>query len=206
MTISTQEMRAVLAAEGLASRAGWLRVYHADTVTREYDGYSEEYLMLGTGIPAHSYADGPSQSVAEGQTLRRSSDGLRWELIPDLRGRTVYDTQTRQPQVVSELGPLPTSLTLLLPASEFDCWNGVQWVTDIAAHQASLAQSARQERDTRRQVAHDRIRELTYAQELEMATEQEIRALKDWKIYLVQLSHIDPTHAPDIDWPTIPTN
>nr|WP_033111514.1 tail fiber assembly protein [Dickeya dadantii] len=206
MTVPTQEACAMLTAEGLASRAGWLRVYHADTVTREYDGYSEEYLMLGTGIPAHSYADGPSQSVAEGRTLRRSSDGLRWELIPDLRGRTVYDTQTRQPQVVSELGPLSTSLTLLPPANEFDCWNGVQWVTDIVAHQASLAQSARQERDTRRQVAHDRIRELTYAQELEMATEQEIRALKDWKIYLVQLSHIDPTHAPDIDWPIIPTN
>ncbi len=97
MAVSAQEACAMLTAEGLASRAGWLRVYHADTLTREYYGSSDEYLMPGTGIPAHSYADEPSQSVAEGQAQRRSSDGLRWEQVPDLRGKTVYDTQTRQP-------------------------------------------------------------------------------------------------------------
>ncbi|WOA54885.1 tail fiber assembly protein [Dickeya solani] len=206
MVVSTQETRAVLAADGLASEAGWLRVYHADTVTCEYYGSSEEYLMLGTGIPAHSYADEPPQPVAERQALRRSSDGLRWEQVPDLRGQTAYDTQMLRPQVVSELGPLPASLTLLLPASEFDRWDGVQWVTDTAARQVSLLQSTRQELDTQRQVAHDRIRELTYAQELDIATGQENQALKDWKTYLVWLSRIDPTHAPDIDWPSIPTN
>ncbi len=107
---------------------------------------------------------------------------------------------------MSELGPLPVSLTLSPPASEFDRWDGAQWVTDTAAHQASLVQAARQECDVRRQTAHDRIRELIYAQELGMATEQETQSLKDWKTYLVQLSRVDPAHAPDICWPTIPTN
>ncbi|WP_350312922.1 tail fiber assembly protein [Dickeya fangzhongdai] len=206
MTVSAQEARAVLAADGLASHAGWLRVYHADTLTHEYYGYSDEYLMPGTGIPAHSYADEPPQSEVEGQALRRSSDGLHWEWVPDLRGQTAYDTQTRQSQVVSDLGPLPAHRTLLPPASEFDRWDGTQWVTDTAAHQASLVQAARRECDVRRQTAHDRIRELTYAQELEMATEQETQSLKDWKTYLVQLSRVDPVHASDICWPTIPTN
>ncbi|NKI73011.1 tail fiber assembly protein [Dickeya sp. CFBP 2040] len=206
MTISTQDVRAVLAADGLATQAGWLRVYHVDAATREYDGYSDEYLMPGTGIPAHSYADEPPQPVAEGQALRRSSDGLQWEWVPDLRGQTVYDTQTRQPHVVIELGALPARLTLLPPASKFDCWDGAQWVTDTAAHRESLLQAARQECESRRQTAHERIRELTYAQELDIATEQETQALKSWKIYLVQLSRIDLSLAPDIDWPTIPAN
>ncbi|WP_448622675.1 tail fiber assembly protein [Dickeya fangzhongdai] len=206
MTVSAQEARAVLAADGLASHAGWLRVYHADTLTHEYYGYSDEYLMPGTGIPAHSYADEPPQSEVEGQALRRSSDGLHWEWVPDFRGKTTYDMQTLQPQVVSEMGPLPAHRTLLPPASEFDRWDGTQWVTDTAAHQASLVQAARRECDVRRQTAHDRIRELTYAQELEIATEQETRALKDWKIYLVQLSRIDPNQALTINLPPIPTN
>lgn len=205
MTISTQDVRAVLAAEGLATQAGWLRVYHVDALTREYDGYSEEYLMPGTGIPAHSYADEPPQSESEGQALRRSSDGLHWEWVPDWRGQTAYDTQTRQSQVVSDLGLLPTNWTLLPPASEFDRWDGSQWVTDTAAHQASLVQAARRECDVRRQTAHDRIRELTYAQELEMATEQETQSLKDWKTYLVQLSRVDLAYAPGIDWPIPPS-
>ncbi|MCO7263941.1 tail fiber assembly protein [Dickeya zeae] len=206
MTVSTQDVRAVLAAEGLATQAGWLRVYHVDVLTREYDGYSDEYLMVGTGIPAHSYADEPPQPAVEGQALRRSFDGLQWEWVPDLRGQTAYDTQTRQPQVVSELGALPANLTLLPPASAFDRWEGGQWVTDTVAYQASLAQSARQEYDARRQIAHDRIRELTYAQELDIATEQETEALKSWKIYLVQLSRVDLSHTPDIDWPTPPSH
>ncbi|ANE75277.1 tail fiber assembly protein [Dickeya solani] len=206
MVVSTQETRAVLAADGLASEAGWLRVYHADTVTCEYYGSSEEYLMLGTGIPAHSYADEPPQPVAERQALRRSSDGLCWEQVPDLRGQTAYDTQMRRPQVVSELGPLPANLTLLPPASEFDRWDGVQWVTDTAAHQASQVQAVRQECDMRRQTAHDRIRELTYAQELDIATEQETQALKDWKTYLVRLNRTDPASAPAISWPVPPAS
>ncbi|UMB76656.1 tail fiber assembly protein [Dickeya fangzhongdai] len=206
MTISTQEARAVLAADGLASHAGWLRVYHADTLTREYYGYSDEYLMPGTGIPAHSYADEPLQSVTQGQALCRSADGQCWESVSDFRGHTAYHTQTRQPQTIKVLGELSAGLTLLPPTSECDRWDGEKWATDAIVYQASLLQAARLERDARRQMAHDRIRELTYAQELEIATEQETRALKDWKIYLVQLSRIDPNQALTINLPPIPTN
>ncbi|MEI7376137.1 tail fiber assembly protein [Dickeya chrysanthemi] len=206
MMTPTPEMRAVLAADGLAAQAGWLRVYHVDALTREYDGYSDEYLMAGTGIPAHSYADEPPQPATEGQALRRSSDGLHWEWVPDLRGQTVYDTKTRQPQGVNELGPLPVHLTLQPPAGAFDRWDGEQWITDNEAYQESLLKAARQACETRRQTAHDRIRELTYAQELGMATEQETQSLKDWKIYLVQLSRIDLSLLPDIDWPTPPSH
>ncbi|WP_371206807.1 tail fiber assembly protein [Dickeya sp. NCPPB 3274] len=72
-------------------------------------------------------------------------------------------------------------------------------------YQASLLQAARLERDARCQMAHDRIQELTYAQELAIATSQETQALKDWKTYLVQLSRINLTHAPSINWPVSPT-
>ncbi|SLM62816.1 MULTISPECIES: tail fiber assembly protein [Dickeya] len=195
---------AVLGENGLASNTGWLTVYHADTQTGEYGGSSEEYLMTGTGVPAHSYADAPPADVASGQAVRRTADGVSWEVVADFRGQTAYDTRTRQPQVIGSLGDLPKHLTLLPPASEFDCWQDDAWVTDTAAQHAATVLAAQRDLDARRQAARERISELTYAEELAMATETETRLLKEWKRYLVQLGRIDTAAAPDIDWPATP--
>ncbi|MGM3173734.1 tail fiber assembly protein [Dickeya lacustris] len=195
---------AVLGENGLASNTGWLTVYHADTQTAEYYDSSEEYLMAGTGVPAHSYADVPPADVASGLAVRRAADGLRWEVVADFRGQTAYDTRTRQPQVISTLGDLPEHLTLLPPSGEFDRWQDDTWVTDAAAQHAATVLAAQRDLDARRQAARERISELTYAEELAMATETEARLLKEWKGYLVQLSRVNPASVPDITWPTIP--
>ncbi|MGM3174774.1 tail fiber assembly protein [Dickeya lacustris] len=196
---------AVLGENGLAHTSGWLRVYHADVQTGEYSGSSEEYLMTGTGVPAHSYADVPPADVATGQAVRRAADGLHWEVVADFRGQTAYDTRTRQPQAIGTLGDLPEHLTLLPPSGEFDRWQGDAWVTDAAAQHAATVLAAQCDLDGRRQAARERISELTYAEELAMATEAETRLLKEWKRYLVQLGRIDTAAAPDIDWPETPS-
>ncbi|MCI4217761.1 tail fiber assembly protein [Dickeya dianthicola] len=195
---------AALGQNGLAERAGWLTVYHVDTLTREYTGASYEYLMVGTGLPADSYADAPDLPPA-GQALRRRVDGEEWEHVPDYRGKTAYRTADGKPQTVTALGELPDDLTLLVPATAFDTWDGKTWVTDVAAQHAAEVAAAQQEQAARKATATARITELGYAADLGMATEAEQTALTAWKIYLVQLSRIDTGAAPDIDWPAVPS-
>ncbi|WP_033580961.1 tail fiber assembly protein [Dickeya chrysanthemi] len=188
---------------GLAVDAGWITVYHADHVTREYTCKSEEFLMRGTGIPADSYTDVPPSAVA-GYAIRRRADGSAWETVADYRGQTAYRTTNGQAQTVTALGELPDDLTLLAPSTEFDKWNGEQWVTDVAAQQAAAVAAAQQEQAARKATATARITELSYAVELGIATDVEQAAMTEWKTYLVQLSRIDTSAAPDIDWPTPP--
>ncbi|QYM91227.1 tail fiber assembly protein [Dickeya zeae] len=189
---------------GLAVDAGWITVYHADHVTREYTCKSEEFLMRGTGIPADSYTDVPPPAI-EGQAICRWADGSAWETVADYRGQTAYRTTNGQAQTVTALGELPDNLTLLAPSTVFDTWNGEQWVTDVVAQQAAAVAAAQQEQAARKATATARITELGYAADLGMATEAEQTALTVWKTYLVQLSRLDTSAAPDIDWPETPS-
>ncbi|GKW43362.1 hypothetical protein PEC301879_32200 [Pectobacterium carotovorum subsp. carotovorum] len=120
---STQIKNAELNEHGLAINTGWITVYHVNPETREYLSASYEYVMQGVGLPADSYADEP-QLPPVGQALRRSADGKAWEPVPDHRGQTVYSTETRQAQTVTQFGELPENMTFLAPATEFDRWDG----------------------------------------------------------------------------------
>ncbi|MCE9733830.1 tail fiber assembly protein [Pectobacterium sp. IFB5596] len=199
---STQIKNAELNERGLAINSGWITVYHVNPVTREYQSASYEYVMQGVGLPADSYADEP-QLPPVGQALRRSADGKAWEQVPDYRGQTVYSTETRQPQTVSQFGELPEGVTLLKPATEFDKWNGKKWLIDKAAQAAAALKSAQQELATRKAAATSRINELTYAVNLDIATDEEKAALTEWQKYAVLLSRID-VNAAKIDWPEAP--
>ncbi|WP_219953043.1 tail fiber assembly protein [Dickeya zeae] len=196
---------AQLGENGLATRAGWMTVYHVDPHTREYTGASYEYLMVGTGLPADSYADTPALPSL-GQALRRSTDGLAWEHVPDYRGSTVYNTTDGKQQTVTTIGALQDGVTELAPATAFDVWDGDQWVTDTEAQKAAAVKAAQQDLATRKAAATGRINELNYATTLAMATDAENAALIEWQRYMVQLSRIDTSVAPNIDWPAEPAH
>ncbi|MBN3045334.1 tail fiber assembly protein [Pectobacterium brasiliense] len=199
---STQIKNAELNENGLAINTGWITVYHVNPVTREYQSASYEYVMHGVGLPADSYADEPELPPV-GQALRRSADGKSWEQVPDYRGQTVYSTETRQAQVVSQFGELPDSVTLLKPATEFDVWSGKKWSVDKVAQAAAALNAAQQELATRKATATSRINELTYAVNLDIATGEEKASLTAWQKYAVLLSRIDLS-APGIEWPVTP--
>ncbi|UEM40086.1 tail fiber assembly protein [Pectobacterium aquaticum] len=199
---STQITNAELNERGLAINSGWITVYHVNPATREYQSASYEYVMQGIGLPADSYADEPELPPV-GKALRRSTDGTSWEQVPDYRGQTVYSTETRQPQTVSQFGELPDNVTLLKPSTEFDVWNGKKWVIDKDAQAAAALKVAQQELATRRASATSRINELTYAIDLDIATDEEKAALTEWQTYAVLLSRID-VNAVKIDWPEAP--
>ncbi|RNM26454.1 tail fiber assembly protein [Dickeya undicola] len=189
--------------KGLSLSAGYITVYHIDPQTREYIGNTREYLMEGVGIPAHSFIDTPP-AAQSGQAIVRSQDGLSWENVADYRGQTAYDKQTGQSSQVSQLGDLSDTLTLLPPATAYDIWQNDGWVTDAKAQQAAQVSAAQQQLAGYLAQAEKRLTVLQYAVELDMATEQETQALKDWKTYLVLLNRVDVSGAPAIDWPTMP--
>ncbi|PVF71912.1 tail fiber assembly protein [Proteus mirabilis] len=47
------------------------------------------------------------------------------------------------------MGPLPESLTLLKPNSEFDKWDGKNWIVDTEAQKAALITQIKQEKSRR---------------------------------------------------------
>ncbi|WP_225087431.1 tail fiber assembly protein [Pectobacterium colocasium] len=201
---STQIKNAELNENGLAINAGWITVYHVNPATREYQSASYEYVMQGVGLPADSYADEPELPPA-GRALRRSADGKAWEQVPDYRGQTIYSTETRQQQTVSQFGELPEGFTLLKPATEFDVWNGKAWTLDKEAQAAAAVKAAQSELASRKAAATSRINELTYAVNLDIATDDERAALIEWQKYAVLLSRID-VNSTDIEWPTVPSS
>ncbi|WP_437216250.1 tail fiber assembly protein [Pectobacterium sp. LFLA-215] len=200
---STQIKNAELNEHGLAINTGWITVYHVNPATREYQSASYEYVMQGVGLPADSYADEPELPPA-GRALRRRADGKAWEQVPDYRGQTVYNMETRQAQTVMQLGELPENMTALPPATEFDQWDGTAWVTNREAQQLAVTKNLQQELAARRATATTHITELSYAVDLTIATDEEQERLTQWKRYLVALNRLDLTAA-SVMWPEAPS-
>ncbi|MGI8487393.1 tail fiber assembly protein [Pectobacterium sp. S5] len=175
---------------GFSLQAGWITVYQVHPTSREYISANYEYLPIGVGVPAGSYIDVPELPQA-GLALRRSADGKQWEHVSDYRGQTVYNTETRQPNKVTDMGELQANQTLLVPTSEFDKWEDGQWVTDLEAQRQVLVANKKVELNTRLSQASERIQVLSDAVELNLATEEEKNELKAWKTYRLQLSRVD---------------
>ncbi|CCW31086.1 putative tail fiber protein of a prophage [Xenorhabdus nematophila F1] len=189
---------------GYATTMGWVTVYRADTETGEYLCADMERTDPGFSLSADAYLDAPELPESDDIAVCRSPDGKSWIHQPDYRGKTGYHTQTRAPQNVQQFGPLPAGLTLLKPQTEFDQWDGQQWITDTAAHHQHAVQQTERQRQSLLHEADERIRQLERRKRLEMTTEQEIALLREWEIYSVKLSDVDCSSAPDVKWPEQP--
>lgn len=130
-----------IGSNGISKSTGFLRVFHYDPISREYLGSNEVYIVKGTGIPANSCMEEPC-SIKKGQTIIRSIDNSAWCITPDYRGVTVYDVNTRKPQLIANIGKLPDNVTLLPPSSENDKWDGEKWVYDSLSYKMQLLNEA----------------------------------------------------------------
>jgi hypothetical protein len=117
----------------------------------------------------------------------------------------IYNTKNRQPQQITYIGELYGDVTLLALSTEFDTWNGKKWVTDTVAQHAAATKTAQQKLSSFKNSAVSRINELTYAVNLNIATDAEKAALTEWQKYAVLLSRID-MNAATIDWPDQPSS
>ncbi|HIH5874670.1 TPA: tail fiber assembly protein, partial [Proteus mirabilis] len=83
-----------------------------------------------------------------------------------------------QPIIIDFMGPLPESLTLLKPNSEFDKWDGKNWIVDTEAQKAALITQIKQEKSQRLDEADNIITYLQEAVDVDLATEEEATALQ----------------------------
>ncbi|MBS9423845.1 MULTISPECIES: tail fiber assembly protein [Photorhabdus] len=195
---------AVLGENGLAIQPGWIKVYHTNQITREFTNSDIEYVMLGVSLSAHSYLDAPDFPDSDDVAVCRSEDGKRWERVPDYRGKIAYDTLTLTQQEITELGELPETLTFKQPTTDFDKWDGTQWITDNVALKANQVEQAEQRRVTLLRHANESIALLQDAADLDIATEAEKAALLEWKKYRVMLNRVNISLAPEMEWPEQP--
>lgn len=189
--------------QGLAVNDGIIRIYSVNPLTQEYIGAVDEFLYAGVGIPAYSYLDVPLDPKA-GYAICRVND--RWQYKADHRGQIAYSTKTGQPKTISELGELSDSMTFKPPKTEFDCWNGSEWLTDIkASHEANILVMLA-EKMALSEHAESQIALLGRATKLNIASDTECQQLAVWERYSVLLARIDVTVAGEIHWPTLPAS
>ncbi|WP_323835113.1 tail fiber assembly protein [Photorhabdus africana] len=201
---SLEPETAILGNNGLATKAGWLTIYHAAPYSREFIGARPEYLMEGMGLPANSYPDAPQLPDSDNMAVCRSEDKSYWKIVPDYRGKIAYNTKTLEQYEITAIGEITEYLTFKQPVTYFDKWDGKQWVTDKYAIKDSQIKQAEQQRVALLRRANETVTLLQHAVDIKLASEKEKLLLLDWKKYLVLLSRIDISLVPDINWPEKP--
>lgn len=78
------------------------------------------------------------------------------------------------------------------------------WVNLPPKSKEQLISEAESKKQSLLVEANNLISPLQDAVDLDMATEEEIALLKEWKKYRVLLNRIDTSLAPDIEWPQKP--
>ncbi|HDI3034378.1 tail fiber assembly protein [Cronobacter sp. EKM101R] len=180
-----------------------ITVYNYSSHSFEYIGASDAYIPPHTGLPAYCTDIEPPQAT-DGYVAVFDEDKNKWSLIQDHRGMTVYNTDTGDAVFISELGDLPENTTALSPSGDFKKWNGQKWVDDKEAKNAFIISEASNQKNSMLTYAAERIAPLQDAVELGIATETEIADLAAWRRYRVLLHRVNPSDAPDIDWPARP--
>lgn len=118
-------------------------------------------------------------------------DGQAWKLVDDLRGRTAYQTQTGLPVLLTELGPLPQDMTLLVPASACCVWDGTAWQVDPQRQLVEL-----------RQQRNARLAGCDWTQLADNALSEESK--QAWRTYRQALRDLTCDWTPETPWPSPP--
>ena len=200
MKYELQPASAVLDKNGLTIKAGWAIVYNVDA-KGEFSQATYQYLPVGVGLPANAYLEAP-KNVQDNQAIIHN--GQQWTYPKDLRGTTIYSTETGAEMTMQEVGEIPEGYTTLQPSSEFDSWDGEKWVLDTEKQHQNDIDVATSQKKQLLSKATEQISYLQDAVDLQIATEQETQLLAEWKKYRALLNRIDVQQAPNIDWPKQP--
>lgn len=112
-----------------------MEIYHYHPVTGEYLGAGqadqdplEQDNWL---VPAFATIAPPPKTGADKSAV---FEAVKWTLVEDHRGKTVYHKQTKVERTVTELGPVPDAETELAPGPD-DIWDETtaSWQLDPAA-------------------------------------------------------------------------
>lgn len=185
----------------LSEEANIIKVYNYLVTTGEFIGESDAYIPTGTGLPANSTDIAPPKAK-KGNTVI-FHDGV-WLQTSDYRGMTVYSISTGQPSIYSDIGELSQDYTFLEPNSQFDEWNGVEWVKNTEREKECIIAANENKKASLLSVANSEITVLSDAVEFDIATDDDVRLLPLWRKYRVLLTRIDTNQVVDITWPEVP--
>ncbi|ELI6002502.1 TPA: tail fiber assembly protein [Escherichia coli] len=195
--------KAVLDKNNIATVAGDINVFNFDSCTREYLSSAVEHLAVGVGLPAYSCTDAPGNKK-DGFAIRRNADSTGWEYVADHRGETVYSTSTGKPMTVSQLGGYPEGTTTKAPSTQYDKWNGTEWVTDSEEQHAANVVAAEQQKANLLNAANSKISLWQTELQLGIISDDDKAALIAWIGYIKSVKAIDTSNAPDVIWPELP--
>ncbi len=176
-----------------------IRIYNLRADTKEYIGAGDAYIPAGTGLPADC-TDCLPPEIPTGKAA--VFDGEGWILLDDHRGETLYCKESGQQVIITELGNLPDNVTAIMPEENFMIWDGNAWVKDQEAEQRAAVAQAEEDKKRLLQESTLNINTLQDAVDLGMATEDEMALLIEWKKYRILVSRVEPSEAPDIEWPS----
>ncbi|POW54577.1 phage tail protein [Candidatus Pantoea alvi] len=197
----TVENSVTLDENGLAESAGSITVYNFDPETGLFIGSSQEYMVSGVGVPAHSTAEAPPTDVV-GKVCLFSNNS--WQQVDDHRGETVYSTADGSAVIISSVGDYPESTTLLKPATAYDVWNGAEWVTDLTAQHTALVAAANVQKASYISEANSKTQAWQTQLLLGIITDEDKASLTIWMEYIQAVQAVDVSQAPDITWPISP--
>ncbi|MDH0055930.1 hypothetical protein ACVWWU_001353 [Pantoea sp. PA1] len=196
-------LKAQLDKDFVAINAGEISVCNYDGVSREYLSTITEILAKGVGLPANSCIDAPLEKK-EGMVVCRTKDLSAWEYINDHRGETVHDIKTGESLIITELGDYPENTTPKIPLSQYDEWDGEDWVMNLVKrHEADIASA-----EKHRQSLLDNIEKTTSDWRIELLlgdiSDNDKSKLSAWMVYKSAVKAVDMSTAPDVNWPVLP--
>ena len=116
-----------------------------------------------------------------------------WHLVEDHRGKTVYNTETKESFKIDYLGEIKEGFTLLEPF-QFSKWNGDNWILDEDEQNAFKIKQNKVLKTSLLNEANENISILQDAIDLDMQEADEEAQLKAWKKYRILLTRVDASN------------
>ncbi|EHI2276350.1 tail fiber assembly protein [Salmonella enterica] len=195
-------MTVIFDKDGLAAEAGIIRVYYYHPVTKEYSGWSDEFINIGVSMPGASTNIEPGDEVT-GEVAVFTGNG--WKRQEDHRGKTVWSTNDGSANIVDYIGALHDGYTNLAPLTPYDKWDGEKWVTDINAQHAADVKKTVQQRQSLIDSAMASISMI----QLKLQAGRKLNTVETTKLnsvldYIDAVEATDTSTAPDVSWPVFP--
>lgn len=194
-------MTVIFDKKGLASEPGTIRCFYYDPFTKEYVGWSDEYINVGVSMPDNSTTADPGAEIDGKVSIFRN---IGWEQEKDYRGEVVYSTDDGSPSVVDYIGEIKAGFTTAVPITPYDKWNGSHWVTDTDALHAADVEAADQQKAALLAKAQESISFWQTELQLGIITDKDKASLITWINYIKEVKAVDTSTAPGITWPTPP--
>ncbi|MBW7618621.1 tail fiber assembly protein, partial [Citrobacter portucalensis] len=176
--------------------------YYAED-TKEYTGWSDEYIHVGVSMPSHSTDIDPGEEIIGKIAI---FIGYEWIQEEDHRGEIIYSINNKNASTVNYIGSIPDGYTSIPPSTPYDTWDGEGWVTDIDAEHAADVAAADAEKLAKIYQANEYMNSKQWPGKAAMGrlNNEEKDQYNTWLDYLDELEAVDTASAPNIEWPTPP--